>query len=321
MLLLSFTRIPSSAVALQHSGVFTPTQSRIAIMKIDTHQHFWHFEPQEFPWISEDMPILRRHLGPADVRPDMDHCGVLGVIAVQARCSPEETDYLLDLAAHHPHILGVVGWADLTRTTLEADLTRWQKQEKLRGFRHLLQDEPDLAAVTRDPAFNAGIACLQRRQLAFEVLVFAHQLPSVIDFCARHDQHALVLDHVGKPAIRDWLQDQESRRQWTHALQQLARLPHVSCKLSGLVTEANWQQQDAPSAADIEHIEQCFDVALDAFGPFRLMFGSDWPVCRLAADYQGVHAITQNWAASRLDRAQQQAFWGGNAMRIYGLTI
>jgi L-fuconolactonase len=292
-----------------------------ATMKIDTHQHFWHFEPQDFPWISEDMPILRRHQGPVDSRTGMDTCGVLGVIAVQARCCPEETDFLLDLAASHPHILGVVGWTDLASATLEADLARWHGQAKLRGFRHLLQDEPDLAAVISNPAFNQGIACLQRRQLVCDVLVFAHQLPTVINFCARHDQHALVLDHVGKPAIRDWQKYPESRRQWTQDLQQLARLPHVSCKLSGLVTEADWQHQDDPSAIDIQSIEQCFDVVLEAFGPGRMMFGSDWPVCQLAADYQAVHAIAQSWAASRLDSQEQQAFWGANAVRIYGLTI
>lgn len=290
-------------------------------MKIDSHQHFWHFEPQEFPWISEDMPVLRRHLVPADSRPDMDHCGLLGVIAVQSRCNSEETDFLLNLAAHHPHILGVIGWTDLTSATLASDLARWQGQAKLRGFRHLLQDEPDLAALIADPAFNAGVACLQGRQLVYDVLVFDHQLPLVRDFCARHDQHVLVLDHVGKPAIRNWQHDPQARQQWTRQLQQLARLPHVSCKLSGLVTEADWQHQDDPSTVDLQHIAQCFDVALDAFGPTRLMFGSDWPVCQLATDYQGVHAIARDWAASRLDAAQQQAFWGGNAVRIYGLTI
>lgn len=308
-------------MGLHHSKVFTQTHTSAATMKIDTHQHFWHFEPQDFPWVSEDMPILRRHQGPVDSRTGMDACGVQGVVAVQARCSAQETDYLLDLAANHPHILGVVGWADLASTTLEADLARWHGQAKLRGFRHLLQDEPDLAAVISNPAFNQGIACLQRQQLVYDVLVFAHQLSLVINFCARHDQHALVLDHVGKPAIRDWLTAPASRRQWTQNLQQLARLPHVSCKLSGLVTETGWQHQDEPSAADVLHIHQCFDVALEAFGPGRLMFGSDWPVCQLAADYQGVHAIAQGWATSRLDSQAQQAFWGGNAVRIYGLTI
>jgi L-fuconolactonase len=290
-------------------------------MKIDTHQHFWHFEPQEFPWISEDMPALRRHLGPADCRPAMDACGVLGAMAVQARCSVQETDFLLDLAAHHPHILGVVGWADLTSATLQADLSRWQGQEKLRGFRHLLQDKPNLAALISNPAFNDGVACLQRQQLVYDVLVFAHQLPLVTDFCARHERHSLVLDHVAKPAIRDWQKAPESRRQWTQDLVQLARLPHVSCKLSGLVTETDWLHQDEPGAADLEAITQCFDVALEAFGPGRLMFGSDWPVCQLGADYRGVHAIAQSWAASRLNSEEQKAFWGGNAVRIYGLTI
>jgi L-fuconolactonase len=290
-------------------------------MKIDCHQNFWHFESQDFPWISEDMPILRRHQRPADSRPGMDSCGALCVIAVQARCSPEETDFLLDLAASHPHILGVVGWADLTSATLEEDLERWHGQEKLKGFRHFLQYEPDLNALISNPAFNQGVMCLQRQQLIFEVLVFAHQLPTMLDFCTRHDQHALVLDHVGKPALRDWLTATETRRQWTRDLQQLARLPHVSCKLSGLVTQTDWQHQDDPSVSDIAHIEQCFDVALDVFGPERLMFGSDWPVCQMAVNYQGVHAIAQRWASSRLDPEQQQAFWGGNAVRIYGLTI
>jgi L-fuconolactonase len=308
-------------VGLHHSEVFTQTQTSNGNMKIDTHQHFWHFEPQDFPWITEDMPILRRHQGPADNRLEMDASGVTGVVAVQARCCTEETDFLLDLAASHPHILGVVGWTDLGSATLESDLARWHGQAKLRGFRHLLQDEPDLAAVLGNPAFNRGVACLQRRQLVYDVLVFGRQLPMVTDFCARHDQYALVLDHVGKPALREWLSAPASRQQWTQQLRQLARLPHVSCKLSGLVTETDWQRQDAPGAADIQHIEQCFDLALDAFGPARLMFGSDWPVCQLAADYQGVHAIAQGWAASRLDPAQQQAFWGGNAVRIYGLTI
>jgi L-fuconolactonase len=251
----------------------------------------------------------------------MDACGVLGVMAVQARCCPEETDYLLELAASHPHILGVVGWTDLTSPTIESDLARWQGQEKLKGFRHLLQDESDLQTFVSNPDFNRGVTCLQGQQLVYDVLVFAHQLPMVLDFCAKHDRHALVLDHVCKPAIRSWQTDAASRRQWTRDLTQLGRLSHVSCKLSGLVTEADWQHQDELSAADIQTIEQCFDVALEAFGSSRLMFGSDWPVSQLGADYRTVHTIAQNWAESRLGSQEQKAFWAGNAMRIYGLTI
>jgi len=141
---LTFTPIPSRTVKRQHT----------VTMKIDSHQNFWHFEPRAFPWISEDMPILRRHQRPADSRSGMDSSGVLGVIAVQARCDPEETDFLLGLAASHPHILGVVGWTDLTSATLQADLARWHGQEKLKGFRHFLQYEPDLAAVISNAAFN-----------------------------------------------------------------------------------------------------------------------------------------------------------------------
>ena len=290
-------------------------------MKIDTHQHFWHFEPAYFPWISAQMPDLRQNFLPPDSRPLMDACAVDAVIAVQARSLPQETDFLLALAAQDPRIAGVVGWVDLAAKGLAQQLELWSDQPALRGFRHILQDEPDLAHLLQSTAFNLGVSRLQKQQLVYDVLVFEHQLPEVIEFCARHDQHTLVLDHVGKPAVRDGLNTQ-AHANWQRGLRELAAMPHVMCKLSGLVTEAS-VPSPSPSQLDagqISAIHACFDQALSAFGPERLMFGSDWPVCQRAAPYAQVHDIAQTWAASRLNPQAQQAFWGGNAIRGYGLT-
>ena len=288
-------------------------------MKIDTHQHFWHFEPAYFPWISAQMPVLRQSFLPQDSRPFMDACAVDAVIAVQARSLPQETDFLLALAARDPRIAGVVGWVDLASKDLARQLEHWSEQPALRGFRHILQDEPNLGHLLQSPAFNLGVSRLQQQKLVYDVLVFDHQLPEVIDFCARHDQHTLVLDHVGKPAVRNGL-DTPAHAHWLRGLRELAAMPHVMCKLSGLVTEASASSTSPLGATQISGIHACFDQALNAFGPERLMFGSDWPVCQLTAPYAQVHDIAQTWAASRLSPQAQDAFWGDNAIRCYGLT-
>jgi L-fuconolactonase len=290
------------------------------IMKIDTHQHYWNYQASDFPWINEQMPVLQQNRMPADCSSSMQACGVDAVVAVQARSTPSETDFLLRLAAHDPRIVGVVGWVDLMGPGLEAQLDQWMVQPALRGFRHILQDEADIATLIGNPAFKRGVSLLQKRQLVYDVLVFDHQLPAVVDFCAQHDAHWLVLDHVGKPAVRDWFSNADVPRRWANSLRQLAAMPHVMCKLSGLVTETNWQQTGVRSM-DTRVIHACFDQALEAFGPLRLMFGSDWPVCALAAPYESVHRIVQAWATLRLTAQEQQAFWGGNAQQGYGLPV
>ena len=290
------------------------------IMKIDTHQHYWHYQTQDFPWINEHMPVLQQDRMPTDCRSSLQACGVDAVVAVQARSTPEETDFLLGLAAQNPRIVGVVGWADLAGPGLAAQLDRWAGQTALRGLRHILQDEPDIAALVGSPAFKRGVSLLQKRQLVYDVLVFDHQLPAVVGFCKQHDAHWLVLDHVGKPAVRDWFSNADVPRRWAIGMRELAAMPHVMCKLSGLVTETNWQQTGVRTM-DARVIHACFDQALEAFGPLRLMFGSDWPVCELAAPYESVHRIAQAWATSRLTMQEQQAFWGGNAVQCYGLSL
>lgn len=290
-------------------------------MKIDTHQHYWHYQAADFPWISAQMPDLRQDRLPADVGPALQACGVDAVVAVQARSGPAETDFLLALAARDPRILGVVGWVDLKAADLPAQLEAWTDQAALRGFRHILQDEPALATLVGDSAFNQGVALLQKRKLSYDVLVFDHQLPSVVNFCARHDAHWLVLDHLGKPAVRDWFKDAGVARRWSACLRELAAMPHVMCKLSGLVTEADWPRGEGLQTADERAIHACFDQALEAFGPLRLMFGSDWPVCQLAAPYASVYRLAQAWAASRLTAQEQKAFWSGNALQCYALPV
>ena len=290
-------------------------------MKIDSHQHYWRFAAADFPWISAAMPALQRDCNPADVQPAMQQAGVNVVLAVQARSLAAETDYLLGLAQRHAQIVGVLGWTDLASAHIEAELDRYASQPLLKGFRHILQDEPDVAALVGNPLFCRGVQTLQQRALVYDVLVFDHQLASVRDFCARHDAHWLVLDHVGKPCVREWQSRSEVAQRWQTGIRALAAMPHVLCKFSGLVTEADWSAGQGVQAADEHTMLECLDRALAWFGPERILFGSDWPVCQLAAPYGAVHGLAERWAETRLTPAEQQAFWSGNARRCYQLDI
>jgi L-fuconolactonase len=290
-------------------------------MKIDTHQHYWRYQAQEFPWINEAMPLLQRDCMPVDCATARRSARVDAVVAVQARTLPTETDFLLDVADHNPEVIGVVGWADLAAPGLEQQLEKWAEHAAFKGLRHILQDEPDVASWVNAPAINQGLRALQHCELVYDVLVFDHQLPAVTEFCARHDQHWLVLDHMGKPALRDWASKPEISRHWSSCMRKLATLPHVVCKLSGAVTETDWAAHNglAPQASQI--ILSCFDQALEFFGPQRLIFGSDWPVCQLAATYDAVYNLAHTWASTRLNLREQDAFWSGNAVRCYGLNV
>lgn len=288
-------------------------------MKIDTHQHYWRYRAEELPWISETMPLLQRDCMPVDCSAALRAVNVDAVVAVQARSRVDETDFLLHVADCNPQVVGVVGWADLTAPGLEDQLARWGAHAAFKGLRHILQDEPDVEGWVNAPAIHQGLRALQQRGGVYEVLVRHPQLRSVTAFCARHDRHWLVLDHMGKPAVRDWAQQPNASHRWSRSLRELAALPHVMCKISGAVTETDWATHPAVQPADAETILACFDQALDAFGPQRLMFGSDWPVCQLAAPYARVHDLAHTWASTRLSAPEQDAFWRGNAVRCYGL--
>ena len=288
-------------------------------MKIDTHQHYWAYAAQDFPWISADMPALQQDCLPADVLPALHSAGVDAVLAVQARSRADETDYLLGLARSSAHIVGVVGWTDLRAANVADTLDTYADQPLLKGFRHILQDEPQLQALLRDPDFSRGVRAVQKRGLVYDVLVFDRQISAVVDLCALHNDHWLVLDHVGKPCIRDWLTKAEVPSRWLASMRALASMPHVVCKLSGLVTETDWAGGHALQPQSSKIMLECFDRALELFGPNRILYGSDWPVCQLAAPYEAVHGLAQRWASTRLTQREQNAFWCANAQRCYDL--
>jgi L-fuconolactonase len=290
-------------------------------MKIDTHQHYWHYQRADFPWISDAMPALQRDCLPADCASAMRAAGVDAVVAVQARCSGDETDFLLRVAQQHPTVVGVVGWADLRNAQLPAQLEQWRTHAAFKGLRHILQDVPDAAAWVADAQVQRGLRAVQQHGLVYDVLVFDHQLGAAQALCARHDTHWVVLDHVGKPALRNWAHDGDAATRWRAQLAAVAALPHVVCKLSGLVTETDWHHRPSVSPSDAQNIWACFDHALAVFGPERLMYGSDWPVCQLAAGYDTVHGLAATWAQQSLSVHEQAAFWSGNAQRYYGLDL
>jgi L-fuconolactonase len=174
--------------------------------------------------------------------------------------------------------------------------------------------------VVRRPAFSRGVRAVQKRGLVYDVLVFDHQMSAVLDFCGRHNEHWLVLDHAGKPCLREWTARKEVPTRWLACMRALAAMPHVVCKLSGLVTEGDWAAGNGLQPRDARIMLECFDRALELFGPNRILFGSDWPVCQLAAPFEAVHGLAQRWANTRLTAREQDAFWSANAQRVYALA-
>ena len=205
------------------------------VWRVDAHQHFWRFDPASYGWIGDGMDVLKRDFLPAELRFELDIRHIGGSVAVQARASEAETDFLLGLAASNPWILAVVGWIDLRADDLEARLEARASSAVLKGYRHQVQDEPSPSAFLEDGRFNRGVETLQRAGKLYEVLIRAKDLPAAIAFCGRHDLGPLVLDHLGKPDVRH-----ESAAEWARRIAPLAALEHVSCKLSGLITETHW---------------------------------------------------------------------------------
>ncbi len=278
-------------------------------MRIDAHQHFWRYRRADYGWMGEDaaMAVLRRDWMPEELAPLLRAGAIDACIAVQARASEAENAFLLDLADAHPWIAAVVGWVDLFAADAAERLAHWRAQPRFSGVRHLLQDDPDVAATLADARFNAGVAAVQTHGLVYEVLVRGPaQLAHAPAFCARHDRYWLVLDHLGKPAIGGAVQ-----ADWRRHLQALAAQPHVLCKVSGLVTEV------ATPAIERDVLYGHLDAALEAFGAGRLMFGSDWPVCLLRAGHADVAALVRDWCSARLSADEQAQLWGGNAARCY----
>lgn len=272
---------------------------------IDAHQHFWRYSPAEYGWIDGSMPALRRDFLPRDLEPLLRAAGFDGCVAVQARQTLEETTWLLDLADAHAFIAGVVGWADLQSPDVERDLAALAPRKKLVGIRHIVQAEPD--GFLLRPAFQRGIAALERFGLAYDILIYARHLKVASEFVKRFPSQRFVLDHCAKPEIK-----RQAIGEWREDLRRLAAHPNVCCKLSGLVTEADWRTWTPAQ------IRPYIDVAADCFGATRLMIGSDWPVCTVAASYERTMAVVIDAIASwsEVDRAAVLGQTAGRFWRI-----
>jgi L-fuconolactonase len=276
-------------------------------VNIDSHMHFWRYSRQEYGWIDETMRPLQRDFLPPDAAVVMREAGVDACVAVQARQTVEETRFLLELAARHQFIAGVVGWVDLRAADLDDQLAEMSSHRKLVGLRHIVQAEPD--DFLRHEDVRRGVATLERYGFAYDMLIYARQLPAAIDFAAALPAARLVLDHLGKPDIRGGGFDA-----WRRDLDRLAKLPHVRAKLSGLVTEADWK------AWTVEDIHRYVNAALDSFGAERLMIGSDWPVCTVAAAYSQVIDLVRSAIADRT-ASERAAIMGGTARTFWNLSL
>lgn len=277
-------------------------------MHIDAHQHFWRYDADEFAWIDDSMSSIRRDFLPEHLEPELKRNDFLGSVAVQARQTVEETRWLLDLAGRSRTILGVVGWVDLCSPDVRGQLVEFAGHPKLVGVRQIVQSEPDNRFLLR-PDFLRGIALLEEFDLAYDILIYARHLPVAAEFVERFPQQRFVLDHLAKPEIKIGEIDM-----WSSGIERLAAFPNVFCKLSGLVTEADWRHW-AP-----EQIEPYLEVAFESFGPSRLMIGSDWPVCLVAAPYSRVIDVVKIYISHRAPDALDAVF-GGNAQRFWRLKV
>jgi L-fuconolactonase len=274
--------------------------------RIDAHQHFWRYDPVEYEWIDGTMAALRRDFLPADLEPELRGAGFDACVAVQARQTLEETRWLLELADRHAFIAGVVGWVDLQAPDVRAQLEPLRGRPKLVGLRHIVQAEPDDLFLLR-PEFLRGVATLRDLGLAYDILIYPRHLPVAVEFAQRLEGHRLVLDHLGKPDIRGG-----EIQEWRRHLRALAGCGHVMAKLSGLVTEADWR------AWTPDQMRPYLDAAFECFGYERLMIGSDWPVCTVAADYGRTMRVVSDYLQGR-PPAEQDAVLGGNAAQLWRL--
>jgi L-fuconolactonase len=275
-------------------------------MHIDAHQHFWIYDPREYEWIDETMTPLRRDFLPADLQHELQRGGFQGSVAVQARQSLQETQWLLELAGQSSFILGVVGWVDLRSPQVRADLQALARNPKLVGIRHIVQSEPDDRFLMQ-PDFLRGISLLAEFDLAYDILIYPKHLGVTAEFVRRFPEQRFVLDHLAKPEIKSG-----TINVWKKGIAELAAHPNVYCKMSGLVTEADWNRWEP------EDMRPYLDVALERFGANRLMIASDWPVCTLAGSYSRVMGLVKDCLSGHSEQ-EREAILGGNAKRFWRL--
>ncbi|WP_339286670.1 amidohydrolase family protein [Paenibacillus sp. FSL R5-0486] len=276
-------------------------------MKLDAHQHFWEYNAAEYGWIGEEMKAIRQSFLPEDLEPLLVQSGLDGCIAVQARQSLTETEWLLQLADQHECIKGVVGWVDLCSDEVRNQLELFASNPYLKGVRHVIQDEPDLKYVLRED-FQRGISLLKEYDLAYDLLVSKEQLPYAVELVKAFPEQRFVLDHLAKPDIKSGILSP-----WKEALESLAAQPNAYCKLSGMVTEADWANWTP------KDFTAYLNIAIEAFGAERLMFGSDWPVSNVSAPYSEVFGLIISHI-NGLPILDQQMILGGTCAAFYQIS-
>ncbi|WP_228852903.1 amidohydrolase family protein [Aegicerativicinus sediminis] len=274
---------------------------------IDSHQHFWRYTPQTHGWISDELSVIRRDFLPDELESCFKENDVFGCIAVQADQTLEENEFLLDLANKHKFIKGVIGWVDFQNDRVEEDIYHFSEIELMKGFRHIVQGEADVKFLLR-PGFLEGIKLLEKYDFVYEILVFPHQLQMVYEFVKMFPNVQFVLDHIAKPYIKEGYIEG-----WATMIKALGNFDNLSCKISGMVTEADYSNWSP------EQIKPYIDVVLESFGPNRILYGSDWPVCLVAASYTEVLHLGKTMV-HQLSPSEQDAFFYKNAKRIYNIN-
>ncbi|NLR93327.1 amidohydrolase family protein [Flammeovirga agarivorans] len=272
--------------------------------KIDAHHHLWKYSPTEHSWIDDSMSVLKQDFLPQDLWQEMSKAGYEGCVAVQASQTEKETQFLLSEASTNPFILGVIGWVNLSHHNVRERLNYFSQFSGFKGVRHVLQDEEDDQFMLR-AEFLKGIACLEEFGLTYDILIFPKHLPYAVELVEKFPNQPFVIDHIAKPEIKDG-----KFENWADDMHKIASYSNVQCKLSGMVTEADWNNWT------VEQLQQYIEIVVDAFGVDRVMIGSDWPVCKLAGEYTEVMQVVESYFTNEEDK---EKVLGGNAAKFYGL--
>jgi L-fuconolactonase len=276
--------------------------------RIDSHQHFWIYDKERHGWIDDSMHHCQQDFLPAELQPILQQNGIEGCITVQVDQTEAENDFMVGLAQNNSFIKGLVGWVDLRAAHIEERLEHYSHLKLMKGFRHILQGEPDEKFML-DAKFMHGISLLNKYGFSYDILIKPNHLPYAKELVAAFPDQRFVVDHLAKPFIKAGKIDG-----WKEDIQALAAYQNVSCKVSGMVTEADWHNWKS------EDFTPYLDVVFNAFGANRVMYGSDWPVCNIAGGYAGVLKVIENYI-DRLSQNEQELFWAGNTIEFYRLDM
>jgi L-fuconolactonase len=276
------------------------------MLRIDSHQHFWKFDPVRDSWINDEMSVIQKDFLPHNLKPVLDENGFDGCVTVQSDQTEIENEFQLNNAANHDFIKGVVGWVDLRSALVEERLDHYSQFEKMKGFRHVLQGEKDRAFMLQ-PSFLKGISLLKKYHFTYDILIFPDQLKHTVDFVRSFPGQSFVIDHIAKPYIKD-----KKINEWKKDIEDVAQYENVYCKISGMVTEADWKQWKP------QDFTPYINAVVEAFGVNRIMYGSDWPVCLVAGSYEKTVTIVKAHFSS-FTKNEQDLFFGGNAVKFYNL--